>query len=132
MNLLNNIFSNDDIKIRDNNKWCMIVSLILIMILGSLLLLKKDNYYVNTYSVIDNNIILVVEKEKINDVQNNRKIIIDSIENGYSINNITPTGNSCLVNISLKTALINISGGTYKIYLGKERLFDYIIRIMRK
>ena len=43
-----------------------------------------------------------------------------------------PLDNNFLVSIKLNIKIKNISEGDYKIYLGKERLFDYIIRIIRK
>ena len=132
MNLLNNIFNYDEMEIVNVNKRYIIVMIIIVIIIIALVLIKKDNYYSNTFTMADSEILLLVEKDYINRIQKHNKIIIDNIENDYSIMSITPIDNIMMVKINTKIAINNINNGVYKIYLGKERLFDYFIRIIRK
>lgn len=132
MNLLNNLFNTEDIEIVNVNKKYLIIVIIVLVVIGLLLIINKKNYYINKYNVIDDEIILLVEKEYINKIKNSKNITINDVENTYSINTIMPLDNNFLVSIKLNIRIKNISEGDYKIYLGKERLFDYIIRIIRK
>ncbi len=132
MNLLNNLFNSDDIIIKKTNKCYLIISITIIVIVGCLLLIKVNKYYINNYNIIDNSIILTVFKDNINDIKTTKEIILNEIKENYNINTITQVNDNYLVNISIKTTINNLSDGKYKIYLGKERLFDYIIRIIKK
>lgn len=132
MNLLNSIFNEDDIEISSDNKKYCLIGLILLILLTLVLLIKKDNYYTNNYSVGEDQIILLVEKEYINKVKDANEIFIQEIKCGYSINGITPMEDNFLVSINLNTSINDIKGGNYKLYLGKETLFDYIRKIIKK
>ena len=132
MNLLNNVFNSDDIKIKETNKLYFFLSVGIFLLIIVLLIIKKDNYCIGSYSIIDNSIVLLVNKDNINDIQKINEITIGNIANNYSINSITSVNDNYLVNISLKTEIKNIIDGEYRIYLGKERLFDYIVRIIKK
>lgn len=131
MNLLNNMFDTCDVEIINTNRKYFIFTIVVLILVISLLMIKKDNYYSNNFSVSDNEVVLLVEKGAINKIKENKKIIISDIENSYSINTITALDNSFLIGINLDTAIKNVNSGDYKIYLGKERLFDYIIRIIK-
>ena len=132
MNLLNNLFSIEDITIKKNNRIYLITSLLIILILSCVLIIKINRFYINSYSIMDNKIMLLVEKEVINDIKTTKEIILKDLKTSYSINSITPVNDNYLVNINLTIPINNINSGEYKIYLGKERLFDYIIRIIKK
>lgn len=132
MNLLNNLFSTEDIEIVNVNRKYLIIITVVLLVIGLLLMINKDNYYINRFNVIDNEIMLLVEKEYINKIKNSKSITINDVENIYSINSIMPLDNNFLVSIKLNMEIKNITEGDYKIYLGKERLFDYIIRIIGK
>lgn len=132
MNLLNNLFSTEDIEIVNVNRKYLIIIAVVLLVIGLLLMINKDNCYINRFNVIDNEIMLLVEKEYINKIKNSKNIIINDVENIYSINSIMPLDNNFLVSIKLNMEIKNITEGDYKIYLGKERLFDYIIRIIGK
>ena len=101
MNLLNNIFSEDDSKIRESNKWSIIISLVFLFVIGIILMIKKDHYYTNSYSVTDNSFLLVAEKEMVNEIQNSKEIILNDIKSNYSINSITLVSKT-LVMVSIK------------------------------
>lgn len=131
MNLLNNMFDTCDMEIINTNRKYFILAIVILIFVISLLMIKKDNYYSNNFSVSDNGVVLLAEKGVINKIKENNKIIISDIENSYSINTITALDNSFLIDINLDTTIKNVNSGDYKIYLGKERLFDYIIRIIK-
>ena len=128
MNLLSNLFNSDDIEITNLNRKYLIIISITIIIMIALLLIKKDNYYHSTFNMINEKTILLVEKEHINGIKNKKEIVINDIKCDYSIETIEPFNNNYLVSINLKTNIKNIGNGTYKINIGKERLFDYIIK----
>ena len=130
MNLLNSTFNTCDMEIVNTNKKYFIFTIVVLVITISLLMIKKDNYYSNNFSVSDNEVVLLADKKLINKIKEAKKIIISDIENSYSINTITALDNSFLINIDLGIKVKNITSGIYKIYLGKERIFDYIIRII--
>ena len=132
MNLLNNLFNIDDMEIIRVNKKYLIITLIMIIVIVLLLFIKKDNYYSNSFSIIDENIVLLVENDYINKIKELKEITIQDIKYEFRINEIESMDNNYLVNIRLDTIVKNINHGTYKVYLGKERLFDYIIRIIKK
>lgn len=132
MNLLNNLFNTEDIEIVNVNRKYLIIMIVVSVVISLLLTINKDNYYVNKFNVIDDGIMLLVEKEYINKIKNSKSITINDVENTYSINSIMPLDNNFLVSIKLNIEIKNINEGDYKIYLGKERLFDYIIRIIGK
>ena len=132
MNLLNNIFDSDNMKvINKNRKYCFIL-LLFIAIIGMLLLIKKDCYYTNYISVIDNEIVLFVDYNYINTIKNGKTIILDKTKCDYSIKKIEKVDDIFLVNINFTMDIKNIKHNNYKIYLGKERIFDYIIRMIKK
>ena len=132
MNLLNSLFNADEIEINNVNKKYLILLISMVVIIILLLLIKKNNYYHSSFTVNDNNIVLLVEKDYVNKVKKTNKIIIDNIENTYSISNITPVDSIYIVSIKLNTKIDNLNPGEYKVYLGKESLFKYIFRIIKK
>lgn len=132
MNLLNNLFNVDDVKIFSLYKRYLLIFIIMVIIITIMLILKKDYYYQNSFSIIGEEIILLTEKEHINNIQSNNKIIINDVMCDYSINSIEPIDGSYFVNIKVNTKLKIVKGGIYKIYFGKEKIFDYIIRIIIK
>ena len=131
MSLLSDFFDGDNYELISLNKKYIIVILLMIFIMILLILIKKDIYYQNSFNVIENNVVLLVEKNYVNIVKENKKIIINDIKYDYKINTIEQVNNNFLINIKLDTELININYGSYKIFLGKERLFDYIIKIIK-
>ena len=132
MNLLNNIFNTEDIEIVNVNRKYLVIFIIVLLFISLVLLINKKNYYISKFNVIDNEIILLVEKEYVNKIKNSNGIIINDIENRYSINSITSLNNDFLVSINIDTEIKNIDEGSFKIYLGKEKMFDYIVRIIKK
>ena len=132
MNTLNNIFNTDEIEINSVNKKYSKILLIIIILVSSLLLIKKDYYYENILLIDDNNIFLLVDKDVINSVKDKKTILVNKISNNYSINRIIDKGDICYMDIKLNTNISNISNTKYKTLLGKESVFEYIIRTIKK
>ena len=133
MNLLNNIFNFDEIEIKRLSRKYLLIFIIFILMMITLLLIEKNRYYTNTFNVINEKMVLFVQKEYINEISNNNMIVIDnSIESSYSIKKVEPVDNMFMVSIKTSIPLKNISNGSYKVYTGKERLFEYIVRIIKK
>jgi len=131
MNLLNSIFNIDDLEIKKTNKKHFIIFVFLMIVLIMLLLVEKNKYYVNSFTIIDKKIALLVENDRIDDVKENNKIIINNIMCNYSIKKIESVDNSFIVYIKIDVIIDNLSSGKYMINLGKERLFEYVIRIIK-
>jgi hypothetical protein len=130
MNLLTNLFG-DDLEILSINKRSLLMIIVAIIIIISVLLIKKDNYYQNVFDTFDNGIAILVEKDYINEVKNSKIIIINDLKYDYDIVNIEPIDDSFIVKINMDLKYINSNQGSYKIHIGKERLFDYIIKKIR-
>ncbi len=131
MNLLNSVFNIDDLEIKKTNKKYLIIFVFLMIVLIMFLLIKKNKYYVNSFTIIDKKIALLVENDRIDDVKENNKIIINNIMCNYSIKKIESVDNSFIVYIKIDVIIDNLSSGKYMINLGKERLFEYVIRIIK-
>ena len=133
MNLLNEFFDHDRYEIFNVNKKSVITLLIVIMLITLIILCtKKDNYYINEFSLVNNEMILLVEKNYVNQIKKNKKIIINDIENNYSINKITPVDDNYMVTIKVSDVINNSKTGKYKILIGKENLFEFILRIIKQ
>lgn len=132
MNLLNNLFNADEIEITNINKKYLIIVVITLIFTITLLFTKKDNYYHGTFTINNNDIVLLVEKDYVNKIKKTNKIIIDNIETDYSINKIMPVDSIYMISINLNPKIDNLKTGEYKVYLGKESLFEFIVRIIKK
>lgn len=130
MNLLDDVFNIDDIEINKVNKKYIMVLLIICLLITGLFLIKKDYYYENKIIVDDNKTLLLVDKDKVNEVKKKKIILINEIETNYSINKIIDDRNICYMDINVN--IENISSENYKILLGKETIFEYIIRVIKK
>ncbi len=129
--LLNNVFDTDKMQIRKyNNSYLRILIILLILFIILTFIIKKNNYFEN-YLIVDNdNIVIMIEKSKINFIGKEGNIIINDIMNYYNIIKIKDDDNVCLAYISLQTNIENINHQKYQILLGKETIIDYIIRII--
>lgn len=130
MSLLNDIFDTDRINIMEVNKKYMIMLVVVCVFISILLIIEKKKYYTNTITNVGEKTVLVVEKNMIDSIKSNKKIIINDLENNYSINRIEVLQDLCFVYVDLEYN--DFYSNTYKIYLGKERVLDYIIRILKK
>ena len=133
MNIMNSIFNYEKKSIKRLNKFYLIVLIVItIIIILTLLTAERDYYYENIISLIDNKIVLIVEKKHINDIKNSKKILVNGIESSYSINKITPEKEVCLIDISLKPNIAIDKNYKYKILIRKEKIIEYIIRIIEE
>ncbi len=131
MNLLNNIFNVDRIEVMEVNKKSIMIVLVLLIITVGFLVIKKNCYYINTITKVGEKIVLVVDKNHLKKIQEQNRIIINDTENEYSINNIEVLDEVNFVYIDLKDSIEIENNNTYKIYLGKEKLLEYIVRIIK-
>ena len=131
MSLLNDLFNEDNEIILLNKKYLIIIIIVILLII-LFLVIKIDNIYHNSFDFTNGKTVILVEKEYINKVKETNKIEIEGIMCGYSINEIMPFNDNFLIDVKLNTSMRNINNGTYKVYLGKERIIDYIIRIIKK
>lgn len=130
MNLLSNIYNLDNIEISNvNRKYIALITVFMAVITISLLL-TKNIYLENSFTVMEDKLLLVTNN--VNIIKDNNKIIINDIKYDYSIDKIEQYDNNYLVTVIINNMINNINQGNYKIYLGKERIIDYIIRIIRK
>ena len=132
MNLLNSVLLIDQIKIKKESIPKLWIIVIISILLGLFLFLyEKDYYYTNNLIISDNNIGLVVTKPFVDKIKQNNQIIVDNIENNYSIKKISSLNNLTIVYIKLKIKQDNIQNTEYKVYLGKEKIIEYIVRIIK-
>ena len=132
MRLLNNIFNTDDTEINKANKRYFKILIVIIFLIIGLLIIKRDYYYENNLLINDDSILLLVDKDTINKIKTKKIVLIDNIESNYRINKIINDGNICYIDIKLDVSIENISDTKYKILLGKETIFEYIIRVIKK
>ena len=130
-NLLNSVFDSDRIKIK---RMCVVYFLIIAAIFVAFIILvftvKKDNYYENYIIKENDNIIIIIDKSKINLIQNKGIIIIDGIKNNYSISKVHNDSNGCIIYLNLDNIIENINHQKCQILLGKETIIEYIIRVI--
>lgn len=132
LNLLDNIFNTDSIEINKVNKKYLIILIIICLLSSGLFLIRKDYYYQNKIIIDDDRILLLVDKDKVNEIKKKKIVLIDDIKTNYSINKIINDGNICYIDINLEINIENISDKKYRILLGKETIFEYIIRVIKK
>ena len=132
MSLLNNIFNIDEMEINSINKKYLKIFIVMILLIIGLLVIKKDCYYENDLLFNDNSIILIVDKDILNKIKTKKTLFVNKIESNYSINKIIDDGNICYIDIKLDINIENISNTKYKVLLGKETIFEYIVRIIKK
>ena len=97
-----------------------------------ILFIKKDYYYSNVFKINGEDIVLLLDKDYVNKIKENKEILIDDIKYDYSIKKLEQLEGSYMISISINTKIENINQGIYKIMIGKESIFDYIIRIIKK
>ena len=132
MNLLNDIFDSEQIEINMiTKKYLKIFIIIIILLITFLFYIEKNNYYANSLIIGEDSILLVVDKKMVNEVKNENSLIVNNISSNYSINRIIPDGDICYIDINLETNILNGQEKEYKIFLGKEKMIEYLIRIIK-
>jgi predicted RND superfamily exporter protein len=131
-NLLNNVFNHEKIEITEvNNRHMVIVMFLALVIMIMLFTIKKDHYYVNTITKVGDEYVLVVEKDKLNNILGKNKITINNKEMNFSINKKEVLEEVSFLYIKIENNIEIKQNSTYKIHLGKESLIEYIIRIVK-
>ena len=127
-----NIFNDEDRKIYNIAfKYNFMFFVILLMIVFSLILWKKDYYYQNIINFLDNKKALIfVNKDYIKEVTSKNSLLINNIDFKYNINKIEEKEDGYILSIDFNKE-INIKTNLYKILLRKESLLEYIVRIMK-
>ena len=131
LSLLNSIFDLDQIELHRIYKKCIKICIIIIFVLTVFLIIKKDQYYENSYMKNEDKFLLIVDKNIVNIIRNKDSILVNDLESNYSINNVLDNGDICYLDINLTTNISNKEKGKYRIFLGKETFLEYIIRIMK-
>ena len=133
IDLLNDIFNIEQIEInRLIKKYFKILIVIIILSITLLFYIENDCYYTNNLVTGEDSILLVVDKEMVNEVQNKSNIFVNDISSNYSINRIIPDGDICYIDVNLGTNIIDNGDMKYKIFLGKEKMIEYFIRTIKK
>ena len=132
MNLLNSVFNRDDYEINKRNHFSIILVSIMIVIIVIILVMSKECYYSNVFNKVQEDIVLLVDKDYVNKIKDEKEILIDDIKYEYSIKKLEQLNDNYMISININTKLENINQGIYKIIIGKESIFDYIIRIIKK
>ena len=131
-NLLNNVFNHEKIEITEvNNRHMVIVMFLALVIMIMLFTIKKDHYYVNTITKVGDEYVLVVEKDKLNNILGKNKITINNKEMNFSINKKEVLEEVSFLYVKIENNIEIKQNSTYKIHLGKESLIEYIIRIVK-
>ena len=111
---------------------CNGIFCILIIILMGLLFIKKDYYYQNVITFVDKeNAIIVVDKKMINKIKESKELIIHVMILKYNVNKIEEKEDLYLVSIHFNVELDIPNAMTYHVFLDKECIIRYILRIMK-
>ena len=109
-----------------------IITLGIITILFLLLIfIKKDKGYHNNIVFVDNqHAYIVMDKDLVNDIKLQKEVWLNEVKYDFIIDKIEKKNNIYLGYISFSYEL-NLDVNTYQIILGKERLLNYILRVMK-
>ncbi len=126
-----NIFNDIDRKIFNITFKYNIVFLITLLIFTfTLILWKKDYYYENIISFVDNkNALIIVDKKNINMI-NNKVLWLNNMEIKYYIDKTEERENDYILSIHFDNEILTKTP-VYKILLKKESLLEYVIRIIK-
>ena len=126
-----NIFNDSDRELVSNAfKYNICFFTIMIIIIMMLVFIKKECYYQNIISFIDeNNANIIVNKENIDIIKNHNELLLNDLSIKYNIDNIKENDDYYLLKIHFDIG-INSSQNIYKIYLNNEPLIKYIIRVI--
>ena len=127
-----NLFSNIDREVLNKvfkYNTCFLIILLIIIIM--ILFLKKENYYQNYISFVNGkNALLIVDKDYLNYLNQEKKIVLNDITFNYNIDKIEEKENNYVVSIHFIND-ISLKTNFYKIILDKESLLAYLIRTIK-
>ena len=121
----------DKLLINKTHQYIKLFCIIFAFALVSLVLLEKEHYYENIIEFInDDTAVIIVDKKSINMIKEREKILLGDLLSSYSINKIEESDKNYIVSINIKEK-VNIYTNKYRIFLGKEKIIEYIIRILK-
>ena len=127
-----NIFDIDFLNIKRltwKYLWIVIVTLITLLIL--LIFLKKEKVVIASFNFIDGTKAYVeFRKVNINSLDNIQKVIINEISYDFSIEMIEEKDDVYVMMVLFKEE-IKTEGQICRLFLGKESMIGYIIRIIK-
>ena len=127
-----NLFNSIDREILSKTfKYNACFFIMLLILFFVLLFFKINCIYQNNISFInEKSAIIIVEKEYLDSVKSHNKIILNEISYDYSIDKIEEIEKEYLIGINFNNEL-KINTSVYKLYLGKESLLKYIIKMIK-
>lgn len=132
MKKLEKVFDNNYLELSYFSFKYGIISIILaFLIIISLLVIKKNYFYINSIAFTSSNTgMIVVDNSRINDLKKINQIIVGDMVVNYNIEKIEETDDVYLVDIKFNEEL-KINENIYKVFLFKESILEYIIRVMK-
>ncbi len=126
------IFNDIDRKIFGvTYKYTVIFLVMLLIIIFTLILWKKDYYCENVISYVDNkNAIIIVSREHFNYVNKANKLWLNDGEFTYHIDKVEEREDNYILNVHFDNEIITKTP-VYKVLLKKETFLEYIIRIVK-
>ncbi len=116
--------------------YSVIIGVLLILVVLFSSLKKKDVYYENTLYVENNEVILIVDYEKLELITNNREIIINERSYYYQVKDISILSDNNLY-YQIKILIDNYQNNfnnvilKYKILLREENILKYIVSVIK-
>ena len=126
------VFNNIDRKVFNITfKYNVIFLSILLIVIFTLILWKKDYYIKNIINFIDSkSALIIVDKDNFNIVNKSNKLWLNNGEFTYYIDKVDEKENDYILNIHFDNEIV-VRTPIYKILLKKESLLEYIIRIIK-
>lgn len=114
-----------------NLKYGILTLIMVIVILFVLLIIRKNYYYINSISFTgDNTGVIIVDKDRINNVKEINKMILGDMVISYNVEKILEKDDVYLLDVKFEEGL-EVNTNIYKVVLFKENILEYIIRIMK-
>ena len=121
----------DKLLINKTHQYIKLFCIIFAFALVSLVLLEKEHYYENIIEFInDDTAVIIVDKKSINIIKEREKILLGDLLSSYSINKIEESDKNYIVSINIKEK-VNIYTNKYRISFEKEKIIEYIIKILK-
>ena len=116
-----------------SNLLLIIVCVLLVTTIIFSLCYKKEKYYENYIVINDNNTYIIADRNKLDILKNNNKLIVDNEEYSYKIKEISKEQEMLKVRISVdfdRCYVDNISF-KYRVHDNDERLIKYVLNIIK-
>lgn len=119
-----------DIK---SNLYLIIVCVLLVLILIFSIIYKKEKYYENYIIINNNNSYLLVDRNNLNIIKNNKKLYVDNEEHLYKIQSIENKEDLYKIEvlIDFDCCYVDNINLKYRVHDKDERLIEYVINIIK-